>query len=67
MIIKNNFNQNKTEYLAKEKEGLDKAISKLDKRFQNKEIDREKFLKQNEEFAKKQAFLKQKMEKLNRK
>ena len=56
MIIKNNFN------LKKEKEGLDKAISKLDERFKNDSISREKFLKQNEIFAKRQTILKKKID-----
>lgn len=66
MIIKNNFNLQKEDYLKKEKEGLDKAINKLDERFKNDAVSREKFLKQNEVFAKRQADLKKKIDNLNR-
>lgn len=66
MIIKNNFNLPKEDYLKKEKEGLDKAINKLDERFKNDAVSREKFLKQNEEFAKRQADLKKRIDNLNR-
>ena len=37
MIIKNDFLNGKRNYLEKEKEGLNKAVEKLDKRFQNNE------------------------------
>lgn len=66
MIIKNNFNLQKEDYLEKEKEGLDKAINKLDERFKNDAVSREKFLKQNEVFAKRQANLKKRIDNLNR-
>lgn len=66
MIIKNNFNLQKEDYLRKEKEGLDKAINKLDERFKNDAVSREKFLKQNEVFAKRQADLKKRIDNLNR-
>ena len=66
MIIKNNFNLQKEDYLKKEKEGLDKAINKLDERFKNDAVSREKFLKQNEVFAKRQADLKKRIGNLNR-
>lgn len=66
MIIKNNFNLQKEDYLEKEKEGLDKAINKLDERFKNDAVSREKFLKQNEVFAKRQADLKKRIDNLNR-
>ncbi|MCI5701493.1 MAG: hypothetical protein MR266_01780 [Erysipelotrichaceae bacterium] len=66
MIIKNNFNLQKEDYLKKEKEGLDKAINKLDERFKNDAVSREKFLKQNEVFAKRQADLKKRIDNLNR-
>lgn len=67
MIIKNNFFNKDMEYLKKEREGLNQAINKLDKRLKNKEISHEKFLKQNEIFAKKQINLLKREEKLNRK
>ena len=66
MIIKNNFNLQKEDYLKKEKESLDKAINKLDERFKNDAVSREKFLKQNEVFAKRQADLKKRIDNLNR-
>ncbi len=66
MIIKNNFNLQKEDYLKKEKEGLDKAINKLDERFKNDAVSREKFLKQNEVFVKRQADLKKRIDNLNR-
>ena len=67
MIIKNDFFKKNNNYLMQEKDGLNKAIKKLDDRFKKEEIDREKFLKQNQEFAKKQIELNKRIEKLNRK
>ncbi len=67
MIIKNDFFKENNNYLTQEKDGLNKAIKKLDDRFKKDEIDREKFLKQNQEFAKKQIELNKRIEKLNRK
>ena len=67
MIIKNNFFNNNRDYLMKEKEGLMKSVQKLDQRFKNNEVDREKFIKQNEIFAKRHAELNKKIEKLDRK
>ena len=67
MIIKNDFFKENNNYLTQEKDGLNKAIKKLDDRFKKDEIDREKFLKQNQEFAKKQMELNKRIEKLNRK
>ena len=66
MIIKNDFFNKENDYLQKEKEGLIKAVEKFDKRFKNQEVDREKFLKQNEIFAKRHAEINKKIEKLNR-
>lgn len=66
MIIKNNFNKSSNDFLQEEKKGLDKAINKLDERFKKGELEREVFLKQNKEFAKKQIDLKKRMDKLNR-
>ncbi len=66
MIIKNNFNKTSNDFLQEEKKGLDKAINKLDERFKKGELEREVFLKQNKEFAKKQIDLKKRMDKLNR-
>lgn len=67
MIIKNDFFKENNNYLTQEKDGLNRAIKKLDDRFKKEEIDREKFLKQNQEFAKKQMELNKRIEKLNRK
>ena len=67
MIIKNDFFKENNNYLMQEKEGLNRAIKKLDDRFKKEEIDREKILKQNQEFAKKQIELNKRIEKLNRK
>lgn len=66
MIIKNNFNKTTNDFLQEEKKGLDRAINKLDERFKKGELEREIFLKQNKEFAKKQSDLKKRMDKLNR-
>lgn len=66
MIIKNNFKKTSNDFLQEEKKGLDKAINKLDERFKKGELEREVFLKQNKEFAKKQIDLKKRMDKLNR-
>ena len=67
MIIKNDFFKENNNYLMQEKDGLNKAIKKLDDRFKKEEIDREKFLKQNQEFDKKQVELNKRIDKLNRK
>ena len=67
MIIKNDFFNQDRDYLMKEKEGLMKSVKKFDQRFQNNEVDREKFLKQNEIFAKRHEEINKKIEKLDRK
>ena len=67
MIIKNEFFNSEEDLLYKEKEGLDKAIKKWDDRFQKGEVEREKFLKKNIDFAKKQKEIKEKIQKLNHK
>jgi len=67
MIIKNNFYKKQEDYLKKEKEGLEIAIKNFDKRFRKKEVERDNFLKQNMEFAKKSKKIKKKQEKLNKK
>ncbi len=66
MIIKNDFFNNNNS-LEQECEGIKKAVKKLDSRFQNNEIDREKFLKQNAVFAERHELLKKKIAKLNKK
>ena len=67
MIIKNDFFNKDKNYLERERDGLRKSIDKLDKRFKNSEVDREKFLKQNLEFAKRHKKLNKRIEKLDRK
>lgn len=67
MIIKNDFFNKDKNYLERERDGLRKSIDKLDKRFKNSEVDREKFLKQNLEFAKRHKELNKRIEKLDRK
>lgn len=64
MIIKNNFNNYKIDYLQKEKDSIRKSVTKLDEKFKKGEIDREKFLKQNSEFAKRQEDLTKKINRL---
>jgi len=66
MIIENKFFKSEKDYLLEQKEGLKKAIDNLDSRFKKDQIDREKFLKQNAEFAKRQEKLNKEFEKLNR-
>jgi len=66
MIIKNEFFQNEKDYLIKQREGLNKAIENWDKRFQKDEVERETFLRQNIEFAKRQGELNKKIEKFNK-
>lgn len=64
MIIKKNNSNLKIDYLQEEKKGLTKAIDNLNKRFKKNEISREKFLKQNSEFAKRHIELNKKINKL---
>ncbi len=66
MIIKNNFFEEKNNTLERQKEGIKKAVAKLDERFQKGEIDRDKFLKQNEVFANKHEKLNKLIDKLKR-
>ena len=67
MIIKKNYLDRGPDYLQEEKEGLDKAIKNLDRRFQNKEIDRDDFFKDLNVFQKRSEDLKKRMEKISRK
>ena len=52
MIINNDYINQKKDYLKEEREGLDRAIKNLDRRYQNKEIDRDTFFKDLNEFKK---------------
>ena len=60
MIIGNNFNLktsrlnkvNNNDFLQKEKDGLQKSINNLDKRYKSGEIDIEKFKKISNNYAK---------------
>ena len=67
MIIKKDYLNTNRSYLEREQEGLSKSIENLNKRFQNEEIERDKFLEGLDEFSKKQINLKKRIEKLNRK
>ena len=65
MIIKKDYLNRGNNYLQQEKEGLNKAIENFDKRFKNNEVEREKFLKGLDEFAKKQVDINKRIDKLN--
>ncbi|MBR3660669.1 MAG: hypothetical protein IKN63_02065 [Bacilli bacterium] len=65
MIIKKDYLNLDNNYLEQEKEGLNKAIENFDKRFKNKEVEREKFLKGLDEFAKKQVDINKRIDKFN--
>lgn len=67
MIMKNDFNKKSEDFLFQEKIGLDKAVNHLKERYDKSELERDVFLKQNEEFAKRQAELKKRMNKIGRK
>ena len=66
MIIKKTEISDQFDYLKQEQDGLKRAIDKLDKRFQNNEVDRETFFKGMENFALKQQDLNKRKDKLNR-
>ena len=66
MIIKNRF-QEKIDILEEESEGIRKAVSNLDKRYKNNEIERDKFLKQAKAFAKQHEAIKKLQNKTNTK
>lgn len=57
MIIKNDFNKI-PDYNQMKRDGLNKAVDNFNKRFKEGMVERENFIKQNHEFAKKQQELK---------
>ena len=62
MIYKNNkFDQK--DYVEEKKEGIRKAVKNLDKRYKNKEIERENFLDILKIFSKRQKLLLRKTKK----
>lgn len=63
MIIKNDFFNEKRNYLEEEKKGLDRAVENFVKRYEKGEVKKENFLKQNEEYAKRQKALNEKIKK----
>ena len=67
MIIRNDYLNQDNNYLQREKEGLNKAITNFDKRFKNNEVERSKFLKGMEDFSKKQIDLNKRIDKSRKK
>ncbi len=63
MIINKDYLNKERNYLEEERKGLEKAINRLDERFQNKEIERDKFFKDLNVFTKRGEELKKRMEK----
>ena len=63
MIINKDYWNKERNYLEEERKGLEKAINRLDERFQNKEIERDKFFKDLNVFTKRGEELKKRMEK----
>lgn len=63
MIIKNDFFKDRN-YLQEEKEGLDRAVENFNKRYKKGEVKKENFLKQNEEYAKRQKALNEKIKRM---
>lgn len=63
MIIKNDFFKDRN-YLQEEKEGLDRAVENFNKRYKKGEVKKENFFKQNEEFARRQKELTEKIKKM---
>ena len=66
MIIKKDYINREIDYLQEERKGLDKAINKLDERYQNKEIEKDNFYKQLDVFTKRGEDLKKRMGKDSR-
>ena len=64
MIIKNDFFNEKRNYLEEEKKGLDRAVENFVKRYEKGEVKKENFFKQNEEFEKKKKELTEKIKKM---
>lgn len=67
MIIRNDYLNQDNNYLQREKDGLNKAITNFDKRFKNNEVERSKFLKGMEDFSKKQIDLNKRIDKSRKK
>lgn len=63
MIIKKDYINREPNYLQEERKGLDKAINKLEERYQNKEIEKDNFYKQLNVFTKRGEDLKKRMDK----
>ena len=63
MIIKNDFFNEKRNYLEEEKKGLDRAVENFVKGYEKGEVKKENFFKQNEEFARRQKELTEKIKK----
>ncbi len=66
MRIKDDYLNQKRNYLEEEKKGLDRAIQNLDKRFKNNEIERDQFFKDLKIFKERGDDLKKRMEKNSR-
>ena len=66
MIIKKDYINREFDYLQEERKGLDKAINKLDERYKNNEIEKDKFYKQLDVFTKRGEDLKKRMDKNSR-
>ena len=64
MIIKNDFFNEKRNHLEEEKKGLDRAVENFVKRYEKGEVKKENFFKQNEEFARRQKELNEKIKKM---
>ena len=63
MIIKKDYMNRKIDYLQEERKGLDKAVSKLDERYQKKEIEKDNFYKQLDVFTKRGEDLRKRIDK----
>jgi len=65
IIVKKMMNQN-PKYVEEAREGLEKAVANLDKRYKNGEIERDRFLEKLNVFAKRRKKLDAEVKKLNR-
>ena len=66
MIIKKDYMNRKIDYLQEERKGIDKAVNKLDERYQNKEINKDNFYKQLSVFTKRGEDLKKRIDRESR-
>ena len=66
MIIKKDYMNRKIDYLQEERKGLEKAVNKLDERYQNKEIEKDNFYKQLNVFTKRGEDLRKRIDKESR-